>query len=320
MSDERVWKQRLPEEIAWKQRIDQFFCDACGAVPRSRLKQQDARFFLDGRSVKASAKVEAGSLVEVHYRPLYDEAAPLRAQDIDLDIIYEDQRLLVVHKPQGIVVHPGAGNPDRTLVNALLYHYPEFVSRFGVEDQRPGIVHRLDKDTSGLLLVAKDPETKEKLIQLFSRRNVEKQYIAIVKGSFASSSGLLSSWLCRDPKNRKRFTWSRESEQGKWAETEYRRIKMGERISLVSFHLITGRTHQIRVHALMSGHPILGDEIYARRDRSFPDSSLMLHAMRLGFAHPWNGKQLSFTAPLPERFFEPIRAEFGIDPASLNLD
>jgi 23S rRNA pseudouridine1911/1915/1917 synthase len=297
-------------------RLDRYLCDVEELFPRSQLKQRNPRFFLNDREAKASSKVFSGDSISLIYEDKNDPS--FEAEEINLDILYEDDRVIVLNKPQGMVVHPAAGNWHGTLMQGLLYHCRGMGERFGEDKERPGIVHRLDKETSGVLIAAKDPEAQQFLARQFAERSCEKSYIALVKGALEKSSGRLESMIVRDPRNRKRFIW--HDTKGKHSITEFRRIRRGEEVSLVEFRLLTGRTHQIRVHALMMGHPIVGDSIYSRRSPLSADQGMMLHAKKLVIVLPGEDSPRTFTAPLPERFTAPIMHYWNISPSAVDPD
>ena len=219
--------------------------------------------------------------------------AKTEAQDIPLEILYQDEHLAVVVKPCGMVVHPGPGNDDGTLVNALLYHL-DSLSGIGGE-MRPGIVHRLDKDTSGLMLVAKDDATHAALSQQLSDRQMEKHYRAVVCGKMKEQAGVIEKSIARSKADRKKMA---VDENGRWAKTEWRVLKEYLDRTLLDVHIITGRTHQIRVHMSSIGHPVLGDPLYGYKRMPAVDR-LMLHAYSLEFTHPASGERMRFTAPCP---------------------
>lgn len=225
------------------------------------------------------------------------------AEAIPLEILYEDQWLAVVVKPCGMVVHPAAGNETGTLVNALLHHLTG-LSGIGGE-KRPGIVHRLDKDTSGLLLVAKTDAAHVALSNALKAREIHKTYRALAAGAFRDDSGFIEAPIGRSPKNRKKMAVVKE---GRYARTEYRAIEALRGATLLELDLITGRTHQIRVHLASIGHPILGDAVYGSKQSA---GRLMLHAWRLSFSHPITGEPMRFTAPEPPEFTREIEKLSG---------
>ena len=265
-----------------------------GELSRSRAAAliKDGCVTVDGRTeVKPSFKAESGAAILLDM----PEAKPARAeaQDIPLEILYQDEHLAVVIKPCGMVVHPAAGNGDGTLVNALLFHL-DSLSGIGGE-MRPGIVHRLDKDTSGLMLVAKDDQTHAALSEQLSNRQMEKHYRALVYGKMKAPDGVIEKPIGRSKTDRKKMA---VVENGRWAKTEWKVLKEYPDRTLLDVHIITGRTHQIRVHMASVGHPVLGDVLYGHK--RMPDAPrLMLHAYSLAFTHPITGERMEFTAPCP---------------------
>jgi 23S rRNA pseudouridine1911/1915/1917 synthase len=243
----------------------------------------------------------------------WKEAEPVNIipENIPLDILYEDKRAVVINKPQGMVVHPGAGNRRGTLANALYYRkLVEKNKRAEVEGQdtspglRPGIVHRLDKDTSGVMIAAYDDEALAFLAGQFKSRTAKKTYIAIARGIPTEKRGRIETYIARDPKDRKRFA---VTPRGKIAVTRYSVIKTWPAHSLILLRPKTGRTHQLRVHLRHLGHPIAGDPLYSAADPLFPHSSLMLHARSLAIILPGEDTERLFKAPLPARFTTMIR-------------
>jgi len=245
---------------------------------------------------KPSVKVEAGQHIVLTIPQIKDvEIVP---QNIPLDILYQDADIVIVNKPCGLVVHPAAGNEDGTLVNALMYHVRD-LSGIGGE-MRPGIVHRLDKDTSGLILVAKNDKAHAVLSEQFKERSMEKHYRAVAFGSFKEETGLIDSPIARHPVDRKRMAIV---QGGKPSQTEWKVLEHLKGATYLDVHLLTGRTHQIRVHMHSIGHPLLGDVIYApnlKHPVHIP--RLMLHAYSLSFTHPTTQERMTVCAPLPEVF------------------
>lgn len=228
----------------------------------------------------------------------------VEAQDIPLDVIFEDDDVIVVNKPQGMVVHPAAGNPDNTLVNALLSHCGDSLSGInGVV--RPGIVHRIDKDTSGLLMVAKNDIAHIALADQIKEHSFLRIYNAIVVGHLKQSEGTISAPIGRSPSDRKKMSVILSGKNAREAVTHYKVIQELKGFSLVEFKLETGRTHQIRVHSAYVGHPVLGDPVYSKTSEQalkYGSNGQMLHAKKLGFVHPTKGEWLEFDSPLPEYF------------------
>ena len=240
---------------------------------------------------KPSLKAAVGLPITVTLPEI--KAAKAEAQDIPLEILYQDEHLAVVVKPCGMVVHPAAGNDDGTLVNALLFHL-DSLSGIGGE-MRPGIVHRLDKDTSGLMLVAKNDAAHAALSRQLSDRQMEKHYRAVVYGKMKEPTGVIEKPIGRSKTDRKKMA---VDENGRWAKTEWKVLKAYPDRTLLDVHIITGRTHQIRVHMASIGHPVLGDPLYSHKHVPAAPR-LMLHAYSLEFTHPATGERMRFTAPCP---------------------
>lgn len=251
---------------------------------------------INGRSVKANWKVEAGNSAEV-ILPELKKVAELLAEDIPLDIRYEDENLIVVNKPAGMVVHPAAGHESGTLVNAILHHCPDL--EVGGEI-RPGIVHRLDKDTSGLIVVAKNDETLRHLQAQFKARTVHKLYIALTEGRVQPEMAMIDAPIGRDPKQRKKMAVIpyRSSATARESQTTYEAETIFDDYSLINCTLHTGRTHQIRVHMAYIGYPLVGDTVYGRRKSSLLKHRHFLHAAELGF-EGLDGERMGFSAELP---------------------
>ncbi len=250
-------------------------------------------------TVKKSMKPALGTPISVLLPPeKLCEAVP---QDLPLAIVYEDDDLAVVDKPQGMVVHPAPGNPDGTMVNALMYHMKGRLSTIGGVI-RPGIVHRIDKDTSGLLVVAKNDKTHLALAELIKAHDFDRVYNAVITGSFREECGTIDAPIGRHPTHRKKMAVT--DKHSKHAITHYRTLEYFNGFSLAEFRLETGRTHQIRVHASYLGHPVIGDPLYAPEagKNRFGLSGQCLHAKMLGFVHPSTGNYMKFESPLPEYF------------------
>ena len=289
-------------------RLDRLLADHVPALSRSRLKKliETGRVSIAGETItEPGYRVKPGQAVTLVIPPPTDETP--RAQAIPLQVAYEDDDLIVVDKPAGLVVHPAPGNPDRTLVNALLAHCGDSLSGIGGV-RRPGIVHRLDKDTSGLMVAAKNDAAHHGLSAQFATRQLSRIYRAVVWGIPRPGEGRIEGAIGRDPRNRKRMA-VRET-RGKPAVTRYRVLQStGALWSLVECRLETGRTHQIRVHMAHFGHPLLGDALYGGARRRRLDERMLamlahcprqaLHAAALGFVHPVNGAELAFESPLP---------------------
>jgi 23S rRNA pseudouridine1911/1915/1917 synthase len=256
---------------------------------------------LNAKTARPRDLVHAGDHVDLIIPP--PEKIEDQPEAIPLNVLFEDDDLLVINKPSGLVVHPGAGHREHTLVNALLNHCPTLSGIGG--KQRPGIVHRLDKETSGCLVVAKNDDAHRGLSTQFSARTVEKIYLALVAGELRKRAGVIEEKIARHPVNRQRMTAT--SSRGRAAKTEYRVVRSGDEASLIECRLHSGRTHQIRVHLHHLGHPVLGDKVYApKRAKNFPRQ--MLHAWKLGFRHPRSDEWKSFEASWPDDFLSALRA------------
>ena len=278
-------------------------------IPRSVFSNPTIFTSVDGKECKKSRKLKIGEKVFISYKEEIMDG--LEKEEIPLNILYEDDEILVINKDQGMTVHPGSGVYTGTLANALLGLYGEDFDTGG-DNLRPGIVHRLDKDTSGVMVIAKTKEAHADLSLQFSEHSNEKYYIALSKGLFTQNEGLIDKRIVRDRNNRKKYTVTNNKTEGKDALTKWRVISQGDNYALLSLRIYTGRTHQIRVHLNSISHPILGDPIYSRKDDRYPDATLMLHAYRLVFDHPKTKERMVFRAPLPDRFFPVLRKE-GID-------
>jgi 23S rRNA pseudouridine1911/1915/1917 synthase len=283
------------------QRLDRALASVTG-LSRTRIQEaiKGGVAQVDGRPARASQILEVGQRVAMVGEAMVASAtageAPA-ADAIPLRILYEDDYLLVVDKPAGMVTHPAPGHPSGTLVNALLAHAPSLA---GVGDRaRPGIVHRLDKDTSGLLVVAKDPATHAALAQQMKDRAMVKRYLTLVEGAMPTAEGVIDAPIGRDPRQRLRMGLLSVASGGREARTRFRTLEEHGGRSLLEVQLETGRTHQIRVHLAAVHHPIVGDPIYGRVQRPLPPRQF-LHAAHLEFRHPTTGEWLTFDAPLPD--------------------
>lgn len=258
--------------------------------------------FVNDNAVKASYKLKLDD--SIVFGEIATEESDIEAKDIPLDIVYEDKDVLVVNKPQGMVVHPAHGHYEDTLVNALLYHIKDLSSINGVK--RPGIVHRIDKDTSGLLLVCKNDKAHNFMAQEIKNHKVERFYLALVTGVIKEPGGTIIAPLRRDVKNRMRM--GIDLEEGKDATTHFQVLERYSNHTLVRLKLETGRTHQIRVHMAYIGHPVEGDPLYGRNNKTLYNKGQLLHAERLVFMHPTLKKRLNLFAPLPFYFASIIDA------------
>ncbi len=286
-----------PEEA--KIRLDVWLTRRMNSVSRSRVKimMQAGQVTLNGQAVKEHHKTRAGESFHVVIPP--PEDLTLRPEPIALDILYEDTDIIIVNKPAGLVVHPAVGHPSGTLVNALLYYCPDLTGIGG--KRRPGLVHRLDKDTSGVLVAAKNENAMAKLVVQFKARQVEKHYLTLVWGKPNPPAGTIETLIGRHHHDRKRMTVHPRS--GRLALTRYATLEVFKAITLLRIHLITGRTHQIRVHMASRGHPVVGDRQYGTRSQDrlpAPAPRQMLHAEQLILTHPTTGRRLSVKAPIPD--------------------
>ena len=286
-----------PEQAG--QRLDRFLCTCLPELSRARLQTliKEGAATLNGRSFKPSQETSAGDLVSLEIPP--DKPAEAQAQDLPLTILYEDDHLAVLNKASGMVVHPAHGNEDGTVVNALLHRYGTLSSIGGVA--RPGIVHRLDKETSGCLVVARNDVAHQHLSAQFAGREVDKIYLAVTHGTPRPNTGTIQTHLGRDPRDRLKMAVL-PAPAGKWAHTDYEVLHVLTGDALVECTLHTGRTHQIRVHLKHLGHPLLGDPTYSRQTKQTQVPRLMLHAWRLTLTHPITGQRLATEAPIPLEF------------------
>ena len=281
------------------QRADRYVSARIGLPSRSQFRQRLAGLTVNGHSAKPSTRLGAGDRVEAALVP--PAASDVLPEPLPLAVLYEDADVVVLNKPSGMVVHPGSGNRSGTLVNGLLHRYRALAEQFP-DSLRPGIVHRLDKDTSGVIIVAKHAAAHAQLARQFSERRVTKVYHAWVAGCPIPPAGRIATCLQRDPRNPLRIRVSRE--QGKVAVTRYRVRETRAGASLVALRPVTGRTHQLRVHLRWLGHPILGDPLYAGRARGTAPR-LLLHARRLVIRIPAEAQPRAFTAPVPAGFAPP---------------
>ncbi|OGC02683.1 hypothetical protein A2V82_09430 [candidate division KSB1 bacterium RBG_16_48_16] len=294
-----------------KERIDKFLAGKLPSVTRSKIKKliDEHSVSIDGKAVKANHIVRPGEIITVVFPPALPH--DLLPENIPLDIVYEDDHLIVVNKPAGLVVHPAYGNMTGTLVNALLHH-SQILSGVG-GNTRPGLVHRLDKDTSGLLVVAKDDLTHVHLARQLAERKIKRVYHAVVWGRFRKPTGRIEAPLARHPKERTKMVIH---EDGKYAATNYKVLEELSLMSYIELKLETGRTHQIRVHLSSLGHPVFSDSTYGGRGRQLAGlnqertafvsrlfkkfNRQMLHAKTLSFIHPVSQEEMTFDSPLPQ--------------------
>ncbi len=279
-------------------RLDKYLAASLTEYTRSFIQKQieNGAVLVNGKVVNNKYQVKQGDEIEITI------AAPVEvdivAENIPIDIVYEDKDLLIVNKPQNMVVHPAPGNYTGTLVNALLYHCKEGLSGINGEI-RPGIVHRIDKDTSGLLMIAKNDRAYLGLSELLKDHHITRKYQAIVYGKLKQEHGFIEQPIARSPQDRKKMAIV---QGGRYAKTEYRVLETFKNFSLVELTLYTGRTHQIRVHMKHIGHPLLGDPVYGPAKTMFGLTGQMLHAKVLGFKHPITGEEMYFESELPPYF------------------
>ena len=291
-------------ESASGQRIDKFLSDFLDGQSRSYLQKlvKEGRVFVQGKSVKANYRIAEGEEIRLEIPEL--EEPDILPENIPLDIIYEDDDLLVVNKPKGMVVHPSAGHYSGTLVNALLYHCAGNLS--GINGVlRPGIVHRIDMDTTGSLVVCKNDFSHNSLAEQFKIHSISRRYRAIVHGVLKEEEGTVEAPIGRHPVDRKKMAVNYKN--GKEAVTHYRVLEHFRQYTYIECRLETGRTHQIRVHMASIGYPLLGDAVYGPSRCPFKLQGQTLHAQVLGFLHPRTGAYMEFEAPLPEYFSELLR-------------
>ena len=296
---------RVQQDYKANERLDKYIASLPDGMNRSRLKSEVTQILVNQKNAKLSSKVKAGDFIEIDWEDNIPE--DIEPEDIPLEIIYEDQNVTVVNKKQGMVTHPACGNWSGTLVNALLYHWGRSSIKQlkeGSEVQilkirRPGIVHRLDKETSGIIITAKNRDTEEWLGRQFKERQLKKEYILIVKGRPPQTAGEICTQIIRDPKDRKKFKAVTDTDEGKFARTIYHCISSYGNYTLVRVRLKTGRTHQIRVHMKYLGCTIVGDSIYNKADPNFPDATLMLHSKLLEICLPGKTEPVKFVTKTP---------------------
>ena len=279
-------------------RLDKFLTEKLD-ITRSYIKT----LIDSGKILVNNKKVKAGHILQVNDEVKAEIPCPeninLQPENIDIDIVYEDDDLVVINKPQGMVVHPASSVKSGTLVNALLYHIKNLS---GINGKiRPGIVHRIDKDTSGLLVVAKNDNAHLILQKQIQEKTCKRYYLAVTYGKFKNESGEIENYLARGSVKYEKF-FVVPSNKGKYAKTLYEVLSYNEGFSLLKFELKTGRTHQIRVHSSYLGHPIVGDKLYGKKDEKFDLNGQLLHAYKLEFVHPVLNKKMTFVCPLPKYF------------------
>lgn len=301
----------VPSDYSKTCRLDSYIAGLPGGMNRSKLKTGVKSITINGKSQKISYKVKPGDNILIEWEDSVPE--DIIAQPIPLEIIYEDKNVCVINKPQGMVTHPASGNWENTLVNGLLYHWGreniKGIKEGSISQQlvkrRPGIVHRLDKDTSGIIITAKNRDSEEYLQKQFQNHKfLVKEYICICCGIPPKKHDTITTQIIRDPRDRKIFKAVTDSNEGKIAVSEYQCISTYGNYSLMRVRIKTGRTHQIRVHMKFINCPILGDPLYGKKDKQFPDATLMLHSRMLKIFIPDNKEKQMFKTSTPERFLK----------------
>lgn len=278
-------------------RLDVFISRSFVDVSRSFVQKliEEGKITINGKNKKSNYKLRLND--QIFVEDIEKEQEIISAENISLDILYEDNDIMVINKPQGMVVHPATSNYSGTLVNALLYHCATLSNLNG--ENRPGIVHRIDKDTSGILVVAKNNQAHEGLSQQLKEHSMEREYIAVVEGIIKDDVGIIHEPIGRNPKDRIKMA---VVQGGKDAITHYEILNRFKKNTLVKCILETGRTHQIRVHMSYMGHPLVGDPMYGFKKQRFKLNGQMLHAKKLGFMHPISGEYLEFESDIPEYY------------------
>lgn len=293
-------KKIVVKDNSLNKRLDVYITDEMPELSRTTVKRliDEEKILVNEKKQKSSYKPESGDIITIDMPEAHE--IDLKAQDIPVPVIYEDNDIIVVNKPKGMVVHPANGNPDGTLVNAILAMCKDSLSGIGGEI-RPGIVHRLDKDTSGLLIVAKNDEAHMKMSKQIQDRKVTKKYIALVRGVISEDEATINLPIARSTKDRKKMAVDKN---GKDAVTHFKVLKRYDNYTLLELKIDTGRTHQIRVHMSYIGHPVVGDSVYSNGKNEFGAEGQMLHARYLEFKHPITEEKLKLEAPIPEYFEE----------------
>jgi 23S rRNA pseudouridine1911/1915/1917 synthase len=302
-----VIKKKFRTDSTDNQRLDLFLKSRLTELSRAQIQKaiEDGKILVNRQPSKPSYRMKAGDLIEVELQERSE--SQFKPEAIAVEVLYEDEEILVVNKPAGLVVHPGAGVKTGTLVQGLLFHYPEIAS-VGPPD-RPGIVHRLDKETSGLMVVARTQQAYQSLRQQFEDRRVKKIYLALAAGRFKDKKGMIDLPLGRDVHHREKI--SVRTRKPRPAITHYEVLEEFRETSFLALSPVTGRTHQLRVHLSATGHPLAGDNRYGRRRKKKSNRypRLFLHAWRLSFQHPSSGRELVFECPLPVELNEVLKKE-----------
>ncbi len=280
-------------------RLDLYLAESFDELTRSRVQKliSQGEIRVNGKEVRANYKLREADNVEINIPDAKE--VEIAAEEISLDIVFEDDCMLVVNKPQGMVVHPAAGNYSGTLVNALMSHCGDNLSGINGEI-RPGILHRIDKDTSGLLMVAKNDRAHMGLSEQIKEHSLTREYLALVHGRIKDDSGTIDAPIGRDEKDRKKMTITTKNSRN--AVTHFFVLERFDKYTFVRCRLETGRTHQIRVHMSKNGHPIVGDPVYGRKKEEFKLNGQLLHAHMIGFIHPVTGEYMEFSREIPEYF------------------
>lgn len=289
------------EKTDSKKRLDKYVLEKELGITRSYIKNliEDGNITVNGKTEKSGYSLKENDEVCVNLKE--DVVADIKEENIPLDIVYEDDDIIIVNKAKGMVVHPANGNYEGTLVNALMYSHKGKLS--GINGSiRPGIVHRIDKDTSGILVVAKNDNTHKKLSEVFKKHDIKREYIALVKGIVKDDKFTIDLPIGRSVKDRKKMAVTNKNSRKAVTHIEVLKRFYESKVTLVKATLETGRTHQIRVHMSYIHHPLVGDDVYSKKDNKFKVSGQMLHAKLLGFNHPTTGKYVEFESNLPEEF------------------
>ena len=291
-------KELVVDELNINKRVDQYISENVEELSREAVKRliSENNILINNNTVKASYRVKLNDVILIEMPEIKE--SHLKAQDIEVPVIFEDSDIIVVNKPKGMVVHPGNGNPDGTLVNAILNMCEGSLSGIGGEI-RPGIVHRIDKDTSGLLIVAKNDKAHINLSEQIKNHEVKKIYIALVKGAVPEDEATITLPIARSKTDRKKMAVDKN---GKEAVTHFKVLERFDKYTLLELKIDTGRIHQIRVHMSYIGFPVVGDLVYSNGKNEFNIKGQMLHAKRLEFAHPTTNKKMVLEAELPEYF------------------